>query len=553
MPTGENRLPGRLHRHGGQNLIATDGVANGSAVADRRSGGMTQAEQQSRLDTSQVEEVGDHGIVEAADDDPAESLGDTLQGEVLHGGTHLDVDVATPPVTRRLVGEVIQHSCRVRADDHGHGGVGDPRLLADPRGGQVAADIGGAPGLEGGGIRLPGPGTGRFGPTGDDEVEGVATRCGRRRSPPIGGRALSGGQDRSQGRVRYRPVREVADGSATVACFLEMHHCPNGRRAEDRRRAETATMPSERTVTFPAPDGVTMVGTLAEPDGVAPHPAALLLVGSGEIDRDSDNALMPLGVTRELAAALGQAGIASLRYDKRGVGASAGSYVATTFADAREDGAAALDFLRGEPSVDPQRVLIIGHSEGALHAISIAAADDTLAGIGLLAASAVTGEATMRWQARRILPTLPRFLRGLLRLLRQTPDRTQEKLFARVRGSDAPVLRVQWRQFNAGWLREFIDHDPVPELARLSVPVFALTGDRDLQVNVEDLDVIEKAVSNAPVDVHAVPRLNHLLRRTEGTGSPTDYKGQLQARQPVDERVLDALTRWATEQVGASR
>ena len=313
-------------------------------------------------------------------------------------------------------------------------------------------------------------------------------------------------------------------------------------------------MAGTQELSFPGADDDTLAGSLALPEGDGPHPGALLLVGSGEVDRDSDHHKLPLGITREVAEALAQAGIASLRYDKRGVRASRGSYLETTFADARGDAAAALTTLRSHVAVDPDRVLVIGHSEGALHATSLAAREPTLAGVGLLAAPASTGEVTMRWQAEVILPTLPAPIRGLLRVLRQSPERAQAKLFEKVRATDDAVMRVQGKRVNAGWLRGFIDHDPAPDLRRIAVPVFALTGDRDLQVDPGDLAAIASLVVRAPVEVHRVPHVNHLLRHTEGSGSPAEYKRQISSGQPLDERVLVALTHWAIATVsGATR
>jgi uncharacterized protein len=298
--------------------------------------------------------------------------------------------------------------------------------------------------------------------------------------------------------------------------------------------------------TFTAADGVGLAGTLELPDADRPAPAALLLVGSGEVNRDSDHPKLALGVTRELASALAGAGIASLRYDKRGVGASGGEFLTTTFNDARQDAVDALAALRRHRAVDPARVLVIGHSEGAVHAISLAAADPSLAGLGILAGSAVTGEATIRWQAERIVPTLPALARALIRVLRQTPERAQAKLFAKVRATDEVVLRVQGRRLNAGWLREFLDHDPSAELASVTVPVFALTGDSDLQVNPDDLDRMRELVTHAPLEIHRPAQVNHVLRHTDGVGAPSEYRRQAKAGEPLDPGVLDALTAWAT-------
>lgn len=257
----------------------------------------------------------------------------------------------------------------------------------------------------------------------------------------------------------------------------------------------------------------------------------------------------PLGITRELATALAEAGVASFRFDKRGVGASGGNFLTTTFGDARDDAMHAMAALRDHPAVDAARVVVVGHSEGAIHAISLAATDRSLAGLAILAGPAVTGEATMRWQAEQIVPTLPALVRGLLRVLRQTPERAQVKLFSKVRDSDEDVLRVQGKRLNAGWLRGFLDHDPAPELLRVAVPVFALTGDRDLQVDPNDLDRMRELVVDTPLETHRPEQVNHLLRHTEGVGAPSEYRTQVKAGQPLDQGVLDALTTWATAQL----
>ncbi len=302
---------------------------------------------------------------------------------------------------------------------------------------------------------------------------------------------------------------------------------------------------------FAAVDGSPLAGTLCLPPGEGPHPAALLLVGSGEVDRDSDHQKLRTGVTRMLAEGLEGVGVGSLRYDKRGVGASGGSFLEASFADTRDDAARALEALRAQPGVDGDRVVVIGHSEGALHALSLAAEDRGLAGVCLLAGPAVTGEAALRWQAVRIIATLPAPVRLLLRVLRHSPERAQAKLFAKLRASDVPVLRIQGRRSNAGWLRGFIDHDPAEEFRRLQVPLLAVTGDLDLQVDPADLERMAALVPHEHVETHRVARVNHLLRHTDGTGSPTEYRKQLRRQQPLDTRVLETVTDWVAARVAS--
>ncbi|MEX1336042.1 MAG: alpha/beta hydrolase, partial [Candidatus Limnocylindrales bacterium] len=91
--------------------------------------------------------------------------------------------------------------------------------------------------------------------------------------------------------------------------------------------------------------GLTLAGTFAAPASAGPFPAALLLAGSGPLDRDGNVKRMALNVSRDLARELATAGWASYRYDKRGVGASQGEYLSTGFTDELADAAAALEAL----------------------------------------------------------------------------------------------------------------------------------------------------------------------------------------------------------------
>ena len=104
------------------------------------------------------------------------------------------------------------------------------------------------------------------------------------------------------------------------------------------------------------------------PVGEGPFPAILLIPGPGPVDRDSNHKRMPLDVTGALARALAGAGLVTLTYDKRGVGASPGDWRTAGLGDSTDDARAALTALRARPEVDTSRVVVLGHSEGAIHA-----------------------------------------------------------------------------------------------------------------------------------------------------------------------------------------
>ncbi len=297
---------------------------------------------------------------------------------------------------------------------------------------------------------------------------------------------------------------------------------------------------TESIISIPSSDLI-LEGTL-HASGSSPGPAALLISGSGPIDRNSNAKRLAVNVMGQIATHLAADGITSLRYDKRGVGQSDGNYLSTGLHDNIDDARAALTALRARPEVDADQVVVIGHSEGALIASALAA-DQQLAGAALLAGAATDGKDVLRWQAQQIAPTLPKPVKFLMKLLRQDLVRTQTKRLDRIESSTDDVIRIQFVKLNARWFREFMAFDPAAALREAAVPVLAITGTKDLQVNPADVTLMEHAVPT-PFTGHLVDDVTHLLRTEPGPASVRTYKKQ--ARRPLDERVTELLTDWVT-------
>jgi uncharacterized protein len=161
--------------------------------------------------------------------------------------------------------------------------------------------------------------------------------------------------------------------------------------------------------------------------------------------------------------------------------------------------------------------------------------------------SATTGEELLRWQARRIAPTLPAPVRGLLRLFRVDLEKKVAANHDRIRATTTDVARIGGARINARWTREFMAHDPREDLGRIPVPVLALTGGKDLQVDPADLQVIAATVPGG-ARTHLAPDVSHTLRRQPGAASPSAYKKEL--REPVNPDVLGCVVRWYREATG---
>lgn len=295
--------------------------------------------------------------------------------------------------------------------------------------------------------------------------------------------------------------------------------------------------------------GHTLAGTLTRPDGQGPFPAAVIVPGSGPVDRDSNVKSKRLDVTRQLAVALAKAGVASLRYDKRGVGESTGNFRATGFYDNADDVEAVLGALAASPDVDASRLVLVGHSEGAALSAMVAARSELPAGVVLLSGFATSGEEVMLWQTRQIAPTLPAPARFLLRVLPGDLESRVRKNHARILATTTDVARIGGQRINARWMREFMTHEPRQDLRRLTVPALAITGSKDIQTDPAALAVMADLVPG-PIETHEVPDVTHLLRHQPGKAALSAYKKEM--RRPVDPRVLGLVSTWVARVPGAS-
>jgi uncharacterized protein len=297
---------------------------------------------------------------------------------------------------------------------------------------------------------------------------------------------------------------------------------------------------SSQDVTFDS-GGCTLAGTYAE--AAQPVAAALLIPGSGKTDRDSDvrlplHQMLRAGITRQISDALVAAHVSTLRYDKRGIGASGGDFLTTGMEQRFADVQAALAWLAARAPGLP--LLAIGHSEGTFYAERLAA-DGDIAGAALLSGPALTGAEVLAWQTEKLAGNLPRLARLVLRLMRTDAVRLQRKNQDRIVASTKDVIRLQGTRVGARWFRDFVAWDPKPALSRITVPVLAITGGQDFQVPPADIETMRQLV-RGPFEGHVVGDLSHVLRPDPDSAGPSGYRRAV--RQPVNPEVLDLITGW---------
>jgi pimeloyl-ACP methyl ester carboxylesterase len=305
-------------------------------------------------------------------------------------------------------------------------------------------------------------------------------------------------------------------------------------------------MTTEREVTFKS-GSLTLAGTLRLPGAGGPWPAVLLVPGSGRIDRDENAAKLRINAFHDLAVHLAGQGIASLRYDKRGMGASAGSYWDAGLFDNVADAGAALNWLKSQPEIRPDQVFLLGHSEGAIISTRLGGTGADVAGIILLAGPARNGEEVLAGQAGQVLKCMRGLNKWLIKLFRINVRKSQQKHLDKIKASTKNWYRLRLVvKINAKWFREFLAYNPAEEMPKIQAPVLALTGSKDIQADPADLDVMAGSIK-APFESHVLPDITHLLRSE--LGAPTFFNYKQQIKQPVAPIVLHAISDWLRKKI----
>jgi len=272
--------------------------------------------------------------------------------------------------------------------------------------------------------------------------------------------------------------------------------------------AQTAPAVAEPATIARAPGELS--GTLLAPRSDKPVPVVLLISGSGPTDRDGNGPTVHPASLRQLAESLAVHGIATLRFDKRGVGASRSAGLPEaqlTFELLADDVAAWVRSLASDRRFS--RVVVAGHSEGALLGL-LALRQAPAAGYISLEGPARPADEVIHDQLARQLPApllaesdsvLARLRRGV------TSDSSPPSLAALFRRSVQPYL-ISWFRYS-GQI----------ELARLTIPCLVVQGTHDLQVAPAEADVLQRV--NPRCRIARIDGMNHVLKRT-----PADMAGQ---------------------------
>lgn len=273
--------------------------------------------------------------------------------------------------------------------------------------------------------------------------------------------------------------------------------------------ASSASEVREEAVTVTIPVG-TLSGTLMLPPGSGPFPVALIIAGSGPTDRNGNaGSALHNDTYKKLAEGLAAQGIATLRYDKRGIGSSADAQGenALRFSDYVNDALALTAYLERDPRF--KRVSIIGHSEGSLVGIIAAQRDPRVRAFVSLEGPGRNFALLIDEQVRANPANPPEIVQEVETINASLMDgktvaNPDPRLFGLYRPSIQPFLISEDQ------------YDPAKEMAKLTMPVLIIHGTTDVQVFAVDAKLLAAADPKAqPVTIEG---MNHVL-----VDAPAEY------------------------------
>lgn len=301
---------------------------------------------------------------------------------------------------------------------------------------------------------------------------------------------------------------------------------------------------------------ITLKGTIAMPQiDQERFPAIIMINGSGSADRDG-NMKKPKLITnlyKELAHFLTNQGFLTLRYDKRSVGESEGNPFTSGMEDLVSDVKSMVTFLKQHPKVIEKEIILLGHSEGCILATKVSEEVDDLAGLILFGGAGTNLAEPMNYQNQLILEEIQRMkgIKGkLLRRLvtKEKIDKQTEQLNKKLKQSSGDSIRMSMRKIPAKWFREHFAYKSemiLKALERTNCPILAITGDKDVQMNVTELTRIQQLDKNN-VTVVAIKNMDHMLKEYTGEKSVLNVMKQYkkEATDPIHSQLKDELVIW---------
>ncbi|MBA4849411.1 alpha/beta hydrolase [Emticicia sp. BO119] len=287
---------------------------------------------------------------------------------------------------------------------------------------------------------------------------------------------------------------------------------------------------SEQNLSFQS-DDVILYGTFTSPGASIPAmPIALIIAGSGATDRNGNNLAAGLNSNAylQLAKELAKAGIASFRYDKRGIGES--KYINTPeerIFEAEVNDAKLLVNQLAKRYPD-SKISVIGHSQGSL--------------VGMLAATHAQKFISLNGLGRNGSVTLKEQLSKQAKILGEKAEPVIDSLvMGHLVNQIPPFLDRLFKPSQQPYLISWFRYDPAEEISKLKIPVLIVQGDNDIQISIADAERLgSKAMQK---QFHIIKGMNHLFKIVSAS-TAENVKGYSNPQLPVSEELVNVVVKF---------
>lgn len=276
-------------------------------------------------------------------------------------------------------------------------------------------------------------------------------------------------------------------------------------------------------------------GKLLVPGSAATYPVVLLIAGSGPTDMDGNSVPMQMinNSLKYLAEGLAAKGIASLRYDKRGIATSASAgkdEYSLRFEDYIKDAGEWIDYLSRDRRFSD--IYVAGHSEGSLIGI-----------VASLNKPKVKGVISIAGTGRPMYELLNEQLAAQPEVIRKMASAINDSLKVGKLVPGVPLgLQSLFRSSVQPYLISCYKYDPVKEIAKLTVPILIIQGKNDIQIMVKDAQMLKNAAISA--DLQIIDKMNHVLKDCETMDRQKQIKTYMDPNLPVNSNLLILLEKF---------
>lgn len=300
---------------------------------------------------------------------------------------------------------------------------------------------------------------------------------------------------------------------------------------------------------------ISIGATISYTDKNRLSPAVVFIMGTGKTDRDGNAKGFKTDLYKNFAKMFSEFGFVTVRYDKRGTYKTTGNYNTAGLSESIDDAVCVIRYTKALPYVDETKVIVCGHSEGAMIATLLSAQEST-AGLLLLGGAATCMKDALLYQNRLVSEEFQqkKGLLGLLLRSQTTEEKTNAKLEAMFKKCiSAKKDRVFFggAMLNAKRVREhasYSSEDYVSLLQSYGKPILAVTGTADISTDYRRLS----ALDDIPLAESYTPQgVNHILREIDDDNSMMTVKKQYArlAARPIQPAVESKIKGWLAQYI----